>query len=74
MPDGPYLTPEESALMRMLRESGGPEQAGSSLVARLEALEAAVAALEEAAHREAEEKAAAERSSVSDAEPGPAAS
>ncbi len=46
MPDGPYLTPDEEGLLRMLRESGSPEMAGQSLIQRLEALEAAVAALE----------------------------
>jgi len=46
MPDGPYPTPDEERLMRMLHDSGSPEAAGATLVARLAALEAAVAALE----------------------------
>lgn len=50
MPDGPYPTPDEERLMRMLHESGSPEAAGATLVARLAALEAAVAALEAEVH------------------------
>jgi len=46
MPDGPYATPDEERLLRMLRSAGTPEDAGQNLLARLEALEAAVAALE----------------------------
>jgi hypothetical protein len=48
MPHGPYLTPDEEKLMRMLRQSGGsPQGAAESLLERLEALEAAVADLEQ---------------------------
>ena len=46
MPDGPYLTPDEETLVRMIREAGSSGSAGASLVDRLTALEAAVAALE----------------------------
>lgn len=46
MPDGPYPTPDEERLMGMLHDSGSPEAAGASLVARLAALEAAIADLE----------------------------
>jgi hypothetical protein len=46
MPDGPFPTPDEERLMRMLHQSGSPEAAGAMLVARLAALEAAVASLE----------------------------
>jgi len=48
MPDGPYLTPEEESLARMLHESGSPAAAGQDLLRRLEALEAVAAALEAA--------------------------
>jgi hypothetical protein len=60
MPDGPYPTPDEERLMRMLHESGTPEAAGATLIARLEALEAAVAALEAAAQVEPQPDAAEE--------------
>ena len=46
MPDGPYLTPDEESLQRMLAEGGTPEGAAWSLIGRLEALEEAVASLE----------------------------
>lgn len=46
MPDGPYATPDEERLMRMLHFAGSPEEAGQNLLARLEAFEAAVAELE----------------------------
>src|SRR5204862_4476513 len=59
MPDGPFITPDEERLQRMLREaSGSPEAAGAMLIQRLEALEAAVAAIEAMA-AEAEAAAAA---------------
>ena len=47
MPDGPYPTPDEENVLRMIREAGSPQSAGASLVDRLMALEAAVAALEQ---------------------------
>jgi hypothetical protein len=48
VPHGPYLTPDEEKLMRMLRQSGGsPQGAAENLLERLEALEAAVADLEQ---------------------------
>jgi hypothetical protein len=47
MPDGPYVTPDEETLLRMIRNAGSPQSAGASLIDRLAALEAAVAALEE---------------------------
>ncbi len=40
MPDGPYATPDETAVLRMLGESGSPAQAARDLFARLEMLEA----------------------------------
>jgi hypothetical protein len=46
MPDGPYLTPDELTLQRMLSTAATPEAAGRSLIERLQALEAAVAAVE----------------------------
>ena len=46
MPDGPYATPDEERVLRMIDTSGSPQDAGRDLIARLEALEAAVAALE----------------------------
>lgn len=54
MPDGPYATPDEERLLRMLRHAGTPEEAGQNLLARLEALEAAVAGLEPRPEAEAE--------------------
>ena len=54
MPDGPYATPDEERLMRMLQAAGSPEDAGLHLLARLEALEAAVAALEARGEADAE--------------------
>jgi len=56
MPDGPYATPDEERLLRMLRAAGTPEDAGQNLLARLEALEASVAALQ--ARAEPDEEAA----------------
>ena len=65
MPHGPYLTPDEEKLMRMLRQSGGsPQGAAENLLERLEALEAAVADLEQ---RTAEEPAADEPAAGGDA-------
>lgn len=60
MPDGPYATPDEERLMRMLHAAGSPEDAGQHLLARLEALEAAVAALEARGESEAEAAPASE--------------
>ena len=40
MPDGPYATPDEAAVLRMLDESGTPAQAARDLFSRLEMLEA----------------------------------
>lgn len=60
MPDGPFPTPDELALGRMIRNAGSPETAGRSLIERLEALEAAVDALERSAREEVEENAEAE--------------
>ena len=52
MPDGPYATPDEERVLRMIDASGSPQDAGRNLIARLEALEAAVAALEARAQPE----------------------
>jgi hypothetical protein len=52
MPDGPYATPDEERVLRMIDTAGSPQDAGRSLIARLEALEAAVAALEAQAQPE----------------------
>ena len=52
MPDGPYATPDEERVLRMIDTSGSPQEAGRNLIARLEALEAAVAALEARAQPE----------------------
>ena len=58
MPDGPYLTPDELTLQRMLSSAPTPEAAGRSLIERLQALEAAVAAVEQSAAAEADGDAA----------------
>jgi len=57
MPDGPYATPDEQALMRMINQAGSPQAAGQSLVERLEALEAAVAELERSCVEQAADEA-----------------
>lgn len=49
MPDGPFPTPDEERVLRMVARAGSPEGAADSLIARLQALEEAVAALEAAA-------------------------
>lgn len=57
MPDGPFMTPEEGRMMRMMLESGSPADAARDLISRLEQLEAAVAELESAATQPAAEPA-----------------
>jgi hypothetical protein len=51
----PYLSPEEENLVRMVRESGSPHGAARDLLARIEALEAAVAAAQAEQEADAEE-------------------
>ncbi len=48
MPDGPFATPDEQRLMRMLAEAGTPQGAAAGLLSRLEALEALAAEVEAA--------------------------
>jgi hypothetical protein len=47
MSDRHYLTPEEEVLQRMVQDAGSPQAAARSIIERLEALEAAVAAIEQ---------------------------
>ncbi len=46
MSTGEFLTLEQQALLRMVREAGTPQDAGKAIVDRLEQLETQVAELE----------------------------
>ena len=66
-----YTTPDEDALLRMVRQAGSPEGAAQNLFARLEALEALASQLQAQQEAAAEETGApaAESDEPQDSEP-----